>query len=109
MAAFMVAPMVAWMRVRGSGWRDGAQMSAAMLVPVSAVLVLRGMSFSDALPWLSNSEHIAMLVGMLVFMRFRRERYTSGYSLFGWPVAGRQSSRADLAEAAPPTLPAGPG
>jgi hypothetical protein len=79
--------MVTWMRVRGCSWLDGAEMSAAMLLPVLAVLVLRGMGFSDALPWLANSEHTAMFAGMLVWMLYRRERYTSGYSLFNWPAA----------------------
>ncbi|HEY8742540.1 MAG TPA: hypothetical protein VIU62_05550, partial [Chloroflexota bacterium] len=86
MGAFMVAPMVVWMRVRGCGWRDGAEMSAAMLLPVAAVVGLGGLGLSNALPWLSNSEHTAMLVGMLAFMLYRRERYTRGYSLLRWPV-----------------------
>jgi hypothetical protein len=40
MAAFMTAPMVAWMRYRGHSWRQSAEMSAAMLVPTAAVVVL---------------------------------------------------------------------
>jgi hypothetical protein len=80
MAAFMAAPMVALMRIRGCSWRDGAEMSVAMLLPIAGVFSLRGMGLSGTLPWLSNSEHTAMLVGMLVFMLYRRERYTSGYS-----------------------------
>jgi hypothetical protein len=92
MAAFMVAPMVAWMRVRGSSWRDGAEMSAVMLLPVAAVFALRGMGLSGAPAWLSNSEHTAMLLSMLVFMLYRRERYTSGYSFLGWPAATNDSS-----------------
>ena len=36
MGAFMVVPMVVWMRVRGCGWRDGAEMGVAMLLPVAA-------------------------------------------------------------------------
>ena len=101
MAAFMVAPMVTWMRVRGCSWRNGAEMSAAMLLPIAAVIVLRGLGRLDTLPWLSDSEHTAMLVGMLVFMLYRREHYTSGYSFTGRPFAAveRRSSSLNGAEA----------
>jgi hypothetical protein len=111
MGAFMAAPMVTWMGVRGCSWRDGVEMGTAMLVPIAAVLGLRGFGLSDALPWLSNSEHTAMLVGMLLLMLCRRERYTSGYSFLRWPAAtvGRRSSAAQPAEAAEPAAPAGPG
>src|SRR5947207_6991726 len=71
MAAIKVAPMVALMRIRGCSWREGAEMSVAMLLAIAGVFALRGMGLSGALPWLSNSEHTAMLVGMLVFMLYR--------------------------------------
>ncbi len=87
MGAFMLAPMVIWMRVRGCGWRDGVEMGMGMLVPVAAILGLRGLGLADTLPWLANSEHSAMLAGMLALMLFRRERYTSGYSFIRWPAA----------------------
>jgi hypothetical protein len=67
-------------------------MSAAMLLPVAAILGLPGLGLSGTLPWLSNSEHTAMLVGMLAFMLYRRERYTGGYSLFLWPFARERRS-----------------
>jgi flagellar biosynthetic protein FliP len=86
MGAFMLAPMVTWMRVRGCSWRDGAEMSGAMLLPMAAVLALRGLGLSDTLPWLANSEHAAMLLGMLVLMLCRRGRYTSGYSFLSSPA-----------------------
>ena len=38
MAVAMSVPMVAWMRVRGHGWRRGTEISLAMFVP-AAVLV----------------------------------------------------------------------
>jgi hypothetical protein len=109
MAAFMAAPMVAWMRIRGCSCRDGAEMTAAMLLPIAGVFVLRGMGLSGVLPWLSNSEHTAMLVGMLVLMLYRREHYTTASSFLGWPTGavGRRSSGAQLAEAGQPSAPAG--
>jgi hypothetical protein len=79
--------MVTWMRVRGWSRRHGAEMGAAMLLPVAAILVLRGLGLSDTLPWLSNSEHTVMLFGMLVVMLYLRERYTRGVSLICWPAA----------------------
>jgi hypothetical protein len=111
MGAFMVAPMVAWMRVRRCGWRDGAEMGAAMLLPVAAVLGLRGLGLSNTLPWLSNSERTAMLVGMLVLMLYRRERYTSGYSFFLWQAAAarRSPTSTQLAEAGQAASPSGTG
>jgi uncharacterized membrane protein len=101
MAAFMVAPMLTWMRVRGCSWRNGAEMSAAMLLPIAAVIVLRGLGLADTLPWLSNAEHTGMFAGMLVLMLFRREHYTSGYSFTGRPFAAaeRPSSSAQRVEA----------
>jgi hypothetical protein len=36
MGVFMAAPMVAWMLYRGHSWRDGGEMTAAMLVPMLA-------------------------------------------------------------------------
>jgi len=87
MAAFMSVPMLAWMRIRGCGWRQGAEMSTGMLLPVAGVLMLRGLGLLDMLPWLTNSEHAAMLVGMLAAMLYRREHYTSGYSFLPWPAA----------------------
>jgi len=110
MAAFMVVPMVTWMRVRGCSWRNGAEMSAAMLLPIAGIFVLRGVSLPGALPWLSNSEHTAMLVGTLVFMLYRREHYTSGYSSASWLAAPRNGgSGAQLAKSRQPSAPAGMG
>src|SRR5207253_3357162 len=107
MAAFMVVPMVAWMRVRGCSWRNGAKMTVAMLFPVAAVFALRGLGLADTLPWLSNSEHTAMLVGMLVFMLYRRERYIGGYSFLRWPADAVRTWRsgAQLADTRQPRPP----
>jgi hypothetical protein len=110
MGALMVAPTVAWMRARGCSWRGGAEMSAAMVLPWAAILTVRSLGLSVTLPWLSNSEHLAMFIGMLAFMLYRRERYTSGYAFFRWPAATaqRRLSSARLAQAGRPSVPAGP-
>ena len=75
MAVFMTLPMVAWMRVRGHGWRIGAEMAAAMLVPMAAVVVLCRLGADVSLPWLPQASSPAMYLGMLAAMVYRREHY----------------------------------
>ena len=88
MNLFMIVPMVAWMRVRGHGWRMGAEMSGAMVVPIALVLILCRVGVSDALPWLTpRATGPAMLLGMLAIMLYRREHYTSGYAFLRWRPA----------------------
>jgi transcriptional regulator GlxA family with amidase domain len=69
MGFFMAAPMVAWMRLRGHGWRHGAEMAAAMVVPAAAAIALNAagllaradmMAFSNTWMW------VAMVGVMLV-------------------------------------------
>ena len=62
MGAFMVVPMVVWMRVRGCGWRDGAEMGAAMLLPVAAILGL----------WPGSVGHAAMALELRAHRNARR-------------------------------------
>ena len=75
MAVFMTVPMVGWMRYRGHTWRQAAEMSAAMLLPFAAVVLL----FVEALGLtgrqLGMASHLAMLLGMLAWMRYRRDEY----------------------------------
>jgi putative intracellular protease/amidase len=75
MALAMTVPMVAWMRIRGHGWRHGMEMAGGMLVPWVAVLALVRLGAANTLPWLSNAPDAAMLLGMLGIMLFRREHY----------------------------------
>jgi transcriptional regulator GlxA family with amidase domain len=80
MAVSMTVPMVAWMRVRGHGWRHGFEMAAGMLAPWAAVLGLVAMGAANALPWLSNAADAAMILGMLGIMLFRRDHDAHGAS-----------------------------
>jgi hypothetical protein len=50
MAVAMTAPMVAWMRIRGHGWRHGIEMSVGMLLPWITVLALVGIGAANVLP-----------------------------------------------------------
>ncbi len=84
MNLFMVVPMVLWMRVRGCGWRHGAEMGGAMIAPTACVLLLCRLGVTDVLPWFTTSlSGPAMLLGMLAIMLYRREIYTGGYSIGG--------------------------
>jgi hypothetical protein len=92
MNLFMVVPMVLWMRVRGCGWRHGAEMGGAMIVPTACVLLLCRLGLTDVLPWFTTSlSGVAMFLGMLGIMLYRREMYTSGYSI-GWIRSRRKFS-----------------
>lgn len=84
MGLFMVAPMAAWMRFRGCGWRECFAMTAAMLLSTGAVLVSSAFKLHEAQLWLASNQHLLMLVGMLAFMVYRREQYTSAYSFGRW-------------------------
>ncbi len=95
MGIFMAVPMVAWMRVRGHGWRMGTEMAGAMLVPIAAVLALCALGVPDTFPWLTTrATGPAMAIGMVAIMVYRREHYTHGYSFGPWRPAwsGRASS-----------------
>ena len=79
MGASMAAPMVAWMRHRGHPWSDGIEMTAAMLVPMFAVVLpvelgVVGLT-GHALMMLS---HFAMIGGMVALMIYRWDRYAHG-------------------------------
>ncbi len=75
MAIWMTAPMVAWMRVRGHGWRASSEMAASMLIPTAAMLALLGAGLVTNEGTLLVLEHIVMLPSMLVAMLLRREEY----------------------------------
>jgi hypothetical protein len=84
MNLFMVVPMVLWMRARGHMWRHGIEMGGAMIIPTACVFLLCRVGVTDLLPWFTTSlTGIAMFGGMIGYMLYRREMYTSGYS-FRW-------------------------
>jgi hypothetical protein len=78
MGAFMAVPMVAWMFYRGHSWRDGGEMTAAMLVPMLIPVAL--VELGAAVPGLSEGSlmvlsHVAMIGGMVALMVYRFDRY----------------------------------
>jgi hypothetical protein len=85
MGATMTAPMVAWMRYRGHGWRPSAQMAASMVIPTLGVLALLWTGVLADLGALLVIEHVVMLPSMLVAMLLRRDEYTGAAHGHGAP------------------------
>lgn len=80
MGAFMSAPMVGWMRFRGHAWADGLEMTAAMLVPMFALVI----PVELGLAVLSEHSlmlfaHVAMIGGMALLMLYRFDRYVHAH------------------------------
>ena len=75
---FMTVPMVAWMILRGHGWRHSWEMTGAMLAPVAAIIVLRMLGVDAYLPWIAKINCPAMDLAMLVYMLYHRDHYTGG-------------------------------
>lgn len=78
MLVAMSLPMIGFMASRGHGLRLTAEMVAGMVVPALAVV---GLTAAAALPFLtvgtlSLASHVAMLLGMLAAMLYRRAEYT---------------------------------
>ena len=76
MAVTMTAPMMAWMRYRGHGWRANTEMAAAMVLPTIAAIGLLAAGVMTAIGTLLAVEHVAMLLGMLAAMLLRLDEYT---------------------------------
>jgi cytochrome bd-type quinol oxidase subunit 1 len=74
MAFNMSAPMAWWMRRRGHGWRYTAEMSAAMFVPVLALIppLWLGAISGEAL---SGIQHAVMIPSMVAVMLRRRREF----------------------------------
>jgi hypothetical protein len=84
MATTMTVPMVGWMMYRGHGWRAGAEMSASMLVPTSAVIAVLTSGVLTDIGVLMAVEHVVMLLAMAGVMLLRPEEYIHHH---GRPVA----------------------
>ena len=77
MGVAMTIPMVGWMRYRGHPWSDGMEMTAAMLLPMFALVLPVALGLIAGHSFLMLA-HVAMLGGMLALMLYRRDRYTHG-------------------------------
>ena len=70
----MMLVMIAWMIVRGHGWRHSAEMAVAMLIPVALVAVISIQKGNAVL--FDDNYCSAMCVGMLAAMLYRWEHFT---------------------------------
>ena len=73
---FMTIPMLAWMILRGHGWRHSLEMGLAMLAPIAVINLLCSLGVVEYLPWLAKASSPAMYLGMLAAMLYRRNHYT---------------------------------
>ena len=75
MGVTMTAPMVAWMRYRGHGWRPSNEMAASMMIPTAGVIGMLGAGVVTDIGGLLIIEHVVMLPSMLAAMLLRRDEY----------------------------------
>ena len=71
----MIIPMILWMRYRGHSWRHGAEMSAAMVVPVLPVYAAELIWPGTFGPMSAMWSHGAIILGMAVLMIAQRDMY----------------------------------
>lgn len=86
MAISMALPMAAWMVYRGHGWRNSAEMAAAMIVPAIPFVILAGLhviSGTACRPYMPLS-----ILAMLGLMVVRWDAYSTPM-----PAPWRQHSR----------------
>jgi YHS domain-containing protein len=77
MGLAMTLPMVAWMRRMGHPWKDCAEMSAAMLEPMFAVVLPAALGQADGMSVMMLA-HGAMIGGMILLMLYRWDVYAHG-------------------------------
>jgi hypothetical protein len=80
MAMTMTVPMAAWMRFRGHRWQPTLEMSAAMVIPTLAVILMLGTGAVTDIGVLFGFEHVAMFGGMLAAMLLRLDEYTGHHT-----------------------------
>ena len=75
MGLSMTVPMAAWMLLRGHGWRNSAEMTAAMLVPAIPFIILAGLHVLGGGP--ANGVYMMLpTLAMTGLMAYRRDVYS---------------------------------
>lgn len=69
---FLTVPVVAWKMLRGHGRRQSLEMAAAMIAPVTAIIVWSELTAYPYLTLLVFADYPAMCLGMLGYMLYRR-------------------------------------
>ena len=72
---FLTVPVVAWMIVRGHGWRHSLEIAVAMIAPVALIIVLGQLTGFAYLLWLLTAGYPAMSFGMLFYMLYRHDHF----------------------------------
>lgn len=70
---FLTGPVVGWMLLRDRGWRCSLELAVAMLIPVSAIVVVGQLRGSAYLLWLVTAMYPAMSLGMLAYLLYRKD------------------------------------
>lgn len=73
---FLTVPVVAWMILRGQGWRPSLEVAGAMTAPVAAIMGVGQLAGYDYLQWLLIAGYPAMSLGMLADMLYRHDHFT---------------------------------
>jgi hypothetical protein len=74
MAISMAVPMAGWMLLRGHGWRNSAEMAAAMIVPAIPFIILAGLG---AISGTACRAYMPLsIVAMIGLMVYRRKVYS---------------------------------
>ena len=74
MAISMALPMAAWMLFRGHGWRNSAEMAAAMIVPAIPFVCLAGLHVISGTA--CRAYMPLSVVAMIGLMVYRRDAYS---------------------------------
>jgi hypothetical protein len=74
MAISMALPMAAWMLFRGHGWRNSAEMAAAMIVPAIPFVILAGLGVISGTA--CRAYMPLSIVAMIGLMVYRRTAYS---------------------------------
>jgi hypothetical protein len=74
---FLTVPVVAWMMFRGHGRRHSLAMATALIAPVVAITVVGELAGSAYRLWLITAMYPAMGLGMLVYLIYQRDHFTS--------------------------------
>lgn len=74
MAISMALPMAAWMLFRGHGWRNSAEMAAAMIVPAIPFVIMAGLHIISGTA--CRAYMPLSIVAMIGLMVYRRAAYS---------------------------------
>lgn len=74
----MAVGMVVWMRIRGHGWRESAEMTAAMYAATAISLAMFWLHLISSEP-LIGLMHALMLPAMFAAMWYRRDAYVHSH------------------------------